>query len=305
MSRGERRRRAFLEAQRGMLDRYGVEAHSRVFEVPATGGRAHALVAGEGPPVVMISGIGTPAAMWAPLMAELKGFRLLGVDLPGYGLTDPTPGFADDLRRNAARFLADALDGLELERPSFVANSLGSLWTMWLALERPERVGALVHVGCPALVLGTSAPVPMRLLAVRPLGRILTRLQPPSPKQVEQLARTVNEYPLVPELVDLLVATERLPGFRPTFLAQLNVLLRLRGSRPEPTLDAEDLERIDHPTLICWGRDDPFGSPRVGERMAEALPDAELHVFGGGHAPWLTQASRIGPVATRFLRRHG
>lgn len=305
MSRGERRRRAFLEAQRRMLDRYGVEAHSRVFEVPATGGRVHALVAGEGPPVVMINGLGTPAAMWAPLMAELEGFRLLAVDLPGYGLTDPKPGFADDLRRKAPRFLEDALDGLELERPSFVGNSMGSLWTMWLTLERPERVASLVHVGCPALVLGTSAPLPLRLLAVRPLGRILTRLQPPSPKQVEQLARTVNEHPLVPELVDLLVATERLPGYRPTFLTQLAVLVRLRGSRPEMRMDAEDLGRIDRPTLICWGRDDPFGNPRVGERMAEALPDAELHVFGGGHAPWLTQASRIGPVATRFLRRHG
>ena len=35
-----------------------------------------------------------------------------------------------------------------------------SLWTTWLAaLDHPGRVGAIVHAGCPALILGTSAPL--------------------------------------------------------------------------------------------------------------------------------------------------
>lgn len=295
-------RKAFLEAQGRMLDRYGVEARSRFVDVPSIGGKAHALVSGAGPPVVMINGLGTPGAMWAPLMAEIDGFRLFVVDLPGYGLTDAPRGLADDLRQNAVRFLEDALDALGLDRPPFVANSMGSLWTSWLALDRPERVASLVHVGCPAVVLGTSAPLPMRLLSVRLLGRLLTRLQPPSPKQVEQLAKTVKEHPLEPELVDLLVATERLPGFRRTFLSALNTLVRLRGSRPETRLTAEQLAAIDRPTLLVWGEDDPFGAPEVGERMVEIMPDAALQVVGGGHAPWLTQSERIGPRVSRFLR---
>lgn len=297
-------RQEFIEAQRRMLDRYGVEAQSRFVEAPSTGGRAHVLACGEGPAVVMVNGIGTPGAMWAPLMAELGGFRLLVIDLPAYGLSDAMPRLAEDLRRNAVRFLAEVLDGLELARPVFVANSLGSLWTTWLALERPDRVAALVHVGCPALALGTSAPLPMRVLSVRPLGRLLTRLQPPSPGQVEQLGRMVKEHPLAPELVDLLVATERLPGFRETFLATLHALVRLRGSRPAMRLTAEQLAKVVQPTLLFWGEHDPFGPPEVGERMVRLLPDAELHVVGGGHCPWLTQARRIAPVASSFLRRH-
>jgi pimeloyl-ACP methyl ester carboxylesterase len=39
--------------------------------------------------------------------------------------------------------------------------------------------------------------------------------------------------------------------------------------------------------------------------MADAMPTAELHVVDGGHAPWMTQAERIAPVITDFLRRHG
>ena len=297
-------RQNFVEAQQRMLDRYGIEAQSRFFDVPSIGGRAHALVPGQGPAVVMVSGVGTPGAMFAPLMRELNGFSLFVVDLPAYGLTDTTPRLAEDIRRSAVHFLNDVLDALNLDRPAFMANSLGSLWSSWLALDRPKRVGALVHLGCPALVLDTSAPLPMRVLSVPTLGRFLTWLQSPSPSQVEQLSKMVNEYPLVPELVDLLVATERLPGFRGTFLSTLHNLIRLRGSRPEMRLTAEQLERINQPTLLFWGENDPFGSPEVGKRMVTKMPTAELHVIGGGHAPWLTQAKQIGPIAKHFLHQH-
>src|SRR5687768_3514338 len=99
----------FIEAQRRMLDHFGVVAQSRFVEAPSIGGRAHALVAGDGPPVVMVNGIGTPGAMWAPLMAHLGGFRLHALDLPAYGLSDTTPRLADDLRSSAVRFLDEAL----------------------------------------------------------------------------------------------------------------------------------------------------------------------------------------------------
>lgn len=297
-------RQGFIEAQQRMLERSGVEAQSRFVEVPSISGRAHVLVSGEGPPVVMINGIGAPGAMWAPLMAELEGFQLFVIDLPAFGLTDTTRQFAEDLRQNAVRFLEQVLDALELDRPAFIANSMGSLWGSWLALDRGTRVAALVHVGCPALVLDTSAPIPMRVLSIPPLGRLMTRLQPPSPTQVEQLSRMVKEYPLRPELIELLVATERLPEFRQAFLSTLHAMLRLRGGRPQTRLTAEHLSRIAQPTLIFWGENDPFGSPAVGERMAAAMPAAELHVVGGGHAPWLTQAQRIAPIAERFLHAH-
>ncbi len=67
-------------------------------------------------------------------------------------------------------------------------------------------------------------------------------------------------------------------------------------------LTADQLGRITHPVRLVWGADDPFGSPAVGRRTATALPDAELHVVPGGHAPWLGQAERVASVAAPFLR---
>jgi pimeloyl-ACP methyl ester carboxylesterase len=212
---------SFAATQERMLARYGVEAVSRFIEVPVIEGRAQVLATGEGPPVVMVGGIGTPAAMWAPLMAQLAGFRLHAVDLPGFGLTDSRYDLTRQYRATAVRFLCETLDQLDLDRAMFVASSLGSTWVIWLSLDAPDRVAAAIHVGCPATALGTSAPLPMRLLSVPHLGRLLMRLQPPSPMKVEQLSRMVHQYPLVPELADLLVATERLPHFEHTFLDTL------------------------------------------------------------------------------------
>lgn len=295
---------AFTTAQRRMLALHGVDAEVRFVDVPSIAGRAQVLVAGDGPAVVLINGIGIPAAMWAPLMAQLPGFTLYAVDLPGFGLTDSVRDLTHQYRANAVRFLCETLDGLGLDRVAFVANSLGSRWVIWLALDRSERVSTMVHVGCPATALGTSAPLPMRLMSVPPLAHLLMKLQPPSPKQVEQLSRMVHQHPLEPELADLLLATERLPHFEQTFLATLNTMVRLRGARPEMALMTDELTRISQPTQIFWGDDDPMGSTAVAHRVAEAIPHAELHIVEGGHAPWLTQAGKIGALATAFLGKH-
>lgn len=138
----------------------------------------------------------------------------------------------------------------------------------------------------------------------RALARILMKVQPPSPRQVESRSRTVNQHPLVPELADLLLETERLPGFEHTFLTTLGRLVRVRGTQPEMVLIVDDLSRIEQPNLFIWGADDPLAPVEIGERAAAAVLSGELHVVDGGHAPWLTEGETIGHLTTEFLSRH-
>ena len=294
----------FIHAQQRMLNRYGIEAESRYVRACSTHGLAHVLVSGEGPPVVMVGGMGVPAAAWAPLMAELRGFRLYAVDLPGFGLTDVTPWFSADLRFRAVRFLSEVLDELELDRAAFVGSYLGSLWSSWLSLDLPRRVTVQVHVGCPAMVLGTSAPLAMRLLSLRAAGWLSRWMVRPSRKGLRLPGGIASRRPLVPELVDLLVAMGRQPAFGDTFVSTLHALVTVWGSRSETRLTREQLARTHQPALLIWGRDDPFGSRAVGERIVAAMPRAELHPVPGGYCPWLTGARDIGQVATEFLNRH-
>jgi pimeloyl-ACP methyl ester carboxylesterase len=239
--------------------------------------------------------------MWAALMARLEGYALYAVDLPAYGLTDAPPEGPFDFRRHAVAFLENVLDALDLDRPAFVANSLGSLWTLWLAMDRPHRVSAMTHVGCPALAPGTSAPVPMRMLATRLVGPLLTRLQPPSLRQVGQLSRMVRQHPLPPGIAEVILATERMPGFERTFRSNLRSLLRLRGARQRNALTESELSTVRQPCLLVFAREDPMGSDQAGRRMADALPDAQLRIAEGGHCPWLNDAERIAGWINEFL----
>lgn len=295
----------FMAAQEAALARFGVEAESRFVPVPIVDGHAHVLEVGSGPDVLMVNGIGLPAAFWAPLLAEVSGYRIHAVEMPGFGLTDTTPRFAaDDLRADATRFLREVIDGLGLGPATIIANSLGSTWSNWLALDHPTEVHAMVHVACPAILLGTSAPVPMRLLSTRGLGALMLRLQPPSAGQVEQLATMVGEdLASRPELRDLLVETERLPEYPRVFRTMLSSLVRIRGPRPSAVVGEDDLRRIAQPVQLIWGDHDPFGSVAVGEAATAALPDAELHVVEGGHAPWLDSPADVAHHAMAFLDR--
>lgn len=299
-------RENFIAAQEALFRRVGLRAESRFLDMPALDGPAHVLVAGEGPPVLLIAGLGDPAAMWAPLMSKLKGFTLYAVDRPCFGLSGSAEHKTDTLRSLAVGFLEQVLDALELERAQFVSNSMGSLWTLWLALDRPQRVTAMTHVGCPALILGTSAPIPMRLISFPPLGRLLMALTPPSPKQVDQFAAMAGEdLSSLPEMRDLLVQMQKLPGARKSVRQLLHSVLRFRGARPQIALNEDQLSRVTQPSLVIWGDRDPFGSVEVGKKLAQLTQRTEFHqIAEAGHVPWVIRPDEVSRIATPFLQAH-
>lgn len=280
--------KAVERAQRRTLDHWRIRADLRLIPVDHIAETAHVLVAGTGSPLVMINGIGVPGAMFAPLMAHLQSrHRLYVVDLPGYGLSDADRGFPSDFRAAHIGFLRQVLEGLELARPPLLANSLGALIGFWFALDHPDRCGDITAVGCPAITMDTSAPLPMRLLGLPGLGAALARLSPPSPRQVRALARMVHQDPLPPTIAELLEATQRTRGYRTMFRGSLRRLLRLTGANPALALGAEELGRVRTPVRLIWGDRDPMGNLSAGRAIHAALADASLHVVPGGHAPWL------------------
>jgi pimeloyl-ACP methyl ester carboxylesterase len=292
---------AFQGAQRRVLDRYGVAAEARFVTVPAIGGRAQVLVAGEGEPLVMVIGGTIPAAFWAPLMAHLPGRTLYAMDLPGFGLTDPVDYRPETYRDTAVAFLREVLDGLGVHRSQFVTNSMGSLWTHWLASVQPERVEAQVMVGCPAFFLGTKAPLPMCLASVPGLGRLLVS-PPPSAKQVERVIAMVGEAPRgIDEVRDLLLACERLPAYTDSMLAMMRSVMSYARVRPSVVTGPDQLRAVAHPVQLIWGEDDAFGDVGTGRRIAELIPGGRFVSVPGGHAPWLHHCEPVAAVVREFL----
>lgn len=296
----------YLRAHGELFDHYRLRTQSHRLVLgnePAVAARV--VESGSGAPVVFVHGGGSSSAEWASLLAELPGYRCLAVDRPGCGATDPFDYRGIDLRRHAVGFLEGVLDALELERASFVANSMGGLWSLWLALDRPQRVSSLALLGAPALMLGTSAPLPVRLLGVRGLNRLLFRLQPPSPKQsrkvLEMVAGRDAAAKQPPELFEAVYRGELVPGTETAWRTLLEGAVRLRGGRF--SLGEGELAGLRQPVLFLWGEHDAHAGPEYGRRACALAPDAAIEVLSGGHLPWLDEPRRCAELVSSFLSR--
>lgn len=130
------RERDYAAAEAALLARFDLPVRSigvRLDE-PAT----RVLEMGEGAPVLMMHGGGGFSALWAPLMAELRGARLLAVDRPGCGMSDGFDYRGVGLREHAVRFVESVMNSLGLDRVAIAANSMGATWSLWFAAEHPE-----------------------------------------------------------------------------------------------------------------------------------------------------------------------
>lgn len=98
---------------------------------------------GSGPVIVLLHGISSGAASWAPLAENLPGYRLLAWDAPGYGDSQPLaleqPTAADYARR-----LAEWLEALGIERCVLVGHSLGAMMASAFAAQFPERLAGVI-----------------------------------------------------------------------------------------------------------------------------------------------------------------
>ena len=103
---------------------------------------------GEGPPLVLVHGVGTCRVVWRRVMPLLATDRLVAApDLPGFGAS-PAAGPGFDLDR-VADVLAEAL-AAEVPAPfDLLGNSLGGAVALTLAARHPQLVRRLVLAARP------------------------------------------------------------------------------------------------------------------------------------------------------------
>jgi 2-hydroxy-6-oxonona-2,4-dienedioate hydrolase len=298
--------RGLEDAESRLFDRYGLDVRSRFLDLRDPPMRVHVLEVGTGSPVLMVHGGGGGGAAWAPLMAPLiaglRGVRLVAVDRPGCGQSEALDYRGVDLRRHAVAFLESVMDELMLDRAAVVANSMGGLWSFWLAIDRPDRVSALAQLGCPALLLKSTAPLSMRLLSVRSLGHVLPSAAGQS--SFADLAVNSAARRLPVEMLEYLRRAERRWARGSTRLSLVRRTLRLRGARPGMRLGPRELAAVSQPTLFLWGDRDRYGRPDVGRRATEIMPDATMQVLAAGHMPWLEEPGGCADAIQAFLRGH-
>jgi pimeloyl-ACP methyl ester carboxylesterase len=154
-----------------ILVRAGFE--SRVAEVG--GARTRYFVGGEGPPLVVVHGLGGAAVNFTelgPLLARRR--RVLIPDLPGHGRSEPLPRVGG--LTSYAEHVA-ALAELEGMLPSpLLGYSMGGVIALRLAVARPEDVPALALVSAAGIVSVTKrAQIWLAVTGVLRPAQVMTR----------------------------------------------------------------------------------------------------------------------------------
>lgn len=294
-------------AEAELFTAVGAEPEESFHELAATGLRVRMLAHGSGAPVLLLHGVSLSAAAWAPLFAALPGHRLLALDLPGHGLSDPARYRRGRVREHACDLVDDVLDALGLDEAPVIGHSLGGMFALWHASARPARISRLVAIGEPAVALpGVRVRMPLSLLTVPALGYAVLRSPSPRAFYRQLLAQGLGraEVAAAPEpLVEALRLSARRPGNARTVASLMHAIDRLRRPRDESVLSNAELAALDTPTMFIWGAEAPYLSAGAARPSIERMPSATLYEVPGAHGPWLADTERSAVLILAHLEK--
>jgi pimeloyl-ACP methyl ester carboxylesterase len=246
----------------------------------------------DAPALILLHGFGSSLDTWEPWAKALSAkYRVIRLDLPGFGLTgpDPTGDYSDE---RTLAILAALMDHLALPKAALIGNSLGGRFAWEFAASYPQRVSKLVLISpdgfaSPGFEYGKAPQVPLMLEAMPWVGpRSLIRANlAPAWAHPEALPDTVLE-----RYRDMLLA----PGVRRAILD--------RTRQTVLTDPAPRLRRITVPTLLLWGEQDQMIPVRNAQDYLRLLPQARLvRLPGMGHVPFEESPTAALAPLERFL----
>ncbi|BBZ38649.1 alpha/beta fold hydrolase [Mycobacterium conspicuum] len=261
-------------------------------------------IAGSGPAILLIHGIGDNSTTWNAVQAKLaQRFTVIAPDLLGHGQSDkPRADYSVAAYANGMR---DLLSVLEIERVTVVGHSLGGGVAMQFAYQFPHLVDRLILVGAggvtkdvnvalrlASLPMGSEALALLRLPLVLPALRIGGKI----------VGRALGTTGLGNDLTQVLRILDDLP--EPTassaFTRTLRAVVDWRG-QIVTMLDRCYLTQAI-PVLIVWGTRDVVVPVRHARMAHSAMPGSRLEIFeGAGHFPFHDDPARFIDVVQRFI----
>ena len=240
--------------------------------------------------VLNISGSGSDLRNAFPDRSPLnKRFEVLHFDQRGLGQTDkPTEPYT---MRQYADDAAALIAAIGWESCAVVGTSFGGMVAQHLAIHHSHLVDRLVLICTspggthPSFPLHTIQALDLEARIELRMGLLDNRWDPGQDDPIPGLGR----------FYDGMVERDRIPREGESlrgYLAQLE-------ARSHHDVTAS-LHHIDAPTLVCAGEFDDLAPLRNSEYLVEAIPNADLRVFDGGHLLMLQDRS-VFPAVVDFL----
>ncbi len=228
------------------------------------------------PTIILLHGFGSSLQTWNGWAGQLeRTYRVVRLDLPGAGLSDPDPtGDYTDARTHD--LILKLMDKLGIKEAIFVGNSLGGRIAWTFAAKHPDRVSKLVLISpdgfaSPGFAYGQKAEVPALL-------SIMSYVLPKALYRPNIEAAYADPKRLTEAVFDRYYDLTLAPGSRDALLARMQQTVLLD---PRPILPT-----ITQPVLLMWGQKDALIPVANAQDYLKALPNATLTTFDNlGHVP--------------------
>lgn len=281
-----------------------VPADGQFVEVESGGiqARLHYVDVGQGPPIVMVHGLGGQLRNFTYALADKLAahHRLVIIDRPRSGYSTVSAGVEPGLK-DQADLIAAAIRQLGIERPLLVGHSLGGAISLSLALDHPGLVSGLALIA-PLTQPQAEVPVAFRALAASgasKVGRaflaniVAVPLGTLSAKQTTAMV-------FAPETPPADFATR---GGGALALRPGNVYaaaFEMQAASPEMEKIVARYGELTLPVAILFAREDNILDYRLdGEKTAGAIARVRLELVDGGHMLPVTQPD----LTSRFIER--
>jgi pimeloyl-ACP methyl ester carboxylesterase len=248
------------------------------------GVRVRALRAGDGDTtLVFLHGYGESLLAWRLLLDRFtRDYRVLAVDLPGFGMSDQPQGAYDF--STYTRWLGALL--LEQTRGPVivVGHSMGGQLAAAMALEHPGRVVAAVLIapagaGLQPFLTDTAGVAPF---ATRWAAGAIAFVFP------------VHDSAWLRETDD---------GPAQVFGDSASVAARRVLAEFDFKALADRFQDLHQPVLLIWGRQDPTIPFEIGKRIADSLPCRRFVHLPTLHRPHQTLPDTVAAEMMAFLHR--
>ena len=230
----------------------------------------------QGTALLLVHGAAGSHLVWPGSLRRLPDMRVLALDLPGHGRSDP-PG------RRAITHYATAvhafLDALALPGVVVAGHSMGALVALALALESPPSLRGLLLMGAGARMRVTEAL----------LGGWFDHSERAATFVVD------NGFHSAPAALRRKVLAAMLAVPPPT---AFNDFFACHHFDARPLLGG-----ISLPTVVIAGANDHLAPPRFSAALADGLPHARYEsIADAGHFVMLERPDEVAGLATAFLR---
>ena len=278
---------------------------SRFIEID--GMQVHIQDEGDGPAVFLIHGTFASLHTWDEWTEALSdSFRVIRLDLPGFGLTGPHP--QNDYSTRSTLYLFEEIrQYLGVESWVVAGNSLGARFAAEYARHFPDNTEAVVFLngagglGNPSQrevvnnqistsnQNSTAQPqrqsIVWKALGNQYLRKMMSITTPRFAFSYSLKEVYADPHLIEPETIDRYYNLLRREGNRQSFLARNQGVLGDRSTIPELPTPAY-LPDLEHPTLIIWGEKDRWVPVQTANRLKQLLPHARLIIYpNAGHVP--------------------